>query len=85
MEATQRCVYVVGRTGKAHREVVEYLKASKKVQDQMAGNLLDRVLRAREKADYYKAFPGNVKAATQAAIRDADRVLKPVVLESSAS
>jgi uncharacterized protein (UPF0332 family) len=79
VEATQRGVYI-GRTGKAHREVVDYLKTSKNVQDQAAGNSLDRVLSAREKADY-KGFQGNVKAATESALRDAEKVLKAVVLE----
>jgi uncharacterized protein (UPF0332 family) len=79
VEATQKGVYI-GRTGKAHREVVDYLKASKKNEDRMAGNLLDRVLIAREKADYRRPFPGNVKAAAQAALNDAEKVLKAVVV-----
>jgi uncharacterized protein (UPF0332 family) len=79
VETTQKGVYL-SRTGKAHREVVDYLKASKKSEDRQAGVLLDRVLSAREKADY-KAFPGSIQAATDAALREVDKILKVVAVQ----
>jgi uncharacterized protein (UPF0332 family) len=68
----------IGRTGKAHREVIDYLKASRIHPEQVAGIDLDRLLLARERADYYSKYPGNLMQAAEAAVKTAQRILSTV-------
>lgn len=68
----------VSRSGKAHREVIDYLKASKHHPDQLAGVKLDRLLIARERADYFIKYPGDITQAADTAVKDAAKVIAAV-------